>query len=248
MTARLTGRRSPGRAPAARRRAPSARRARVLVACRPRARSTVERRRADPVGEVVDDADRRVGEPELAGDDALGGDRHPDHVGVRGDQPDLGRGLEARARSSASRRRRRSARRRRRSLPGGQDPLAPARGRSPGAMWPRASSKVVSAELQGDEVVGADEAADRRAPPQRADRADREHPVAAGRRAASAGWPRGRSGGEGRRRRRAAVALQDARRSWPATAAGRRSRPGAGRVAAEDHRQASHGSDPKAGG
>ncbi len=51
---------------------------------------------ADPVGEVVDDADRRVGEAELAGDDALGGDRHPDHVGVRRDQADLGRGLEAR--------------------------------------------------------------------------------------------------------------------------------------------------------
>src|SRR6201999_1262153 len=49
----------------------------------------------EAVGEIVDDADRRVFEAELAGDDALGGEGHPAHVGGGGDQADLGRGLEA---------------------------------------------------------------------------------------------------------------------------------------------------------
>ena len=37
----------------------------------------------DAVGEVVDDAERRVAQARLAGDDALRGHRHPDHLGVR---------------------------------------------------------------------------------------------------------------------------------------------------------------------
>ena len=89
-----------------------------------------QRLRLDPVGQVVDHADGRVGQPQLAGDDALRGQRHPDQVGVGGDQPDLGRRLEARPVGlpvdAAVAQRPGAAR-----LPGGED-LARARpGRSP---------------------------------------------------------------------------------------------------------------------
>src|SRR6202022_3312505 len=55
-----------------------------------------ERRVADAVGEVVDDADARVRETELTGEDALAGDRHAHEIGVAGNEADLGLRLEAR--------------------------------------------------------------------------------------------------------------------------------------------------------
>ena len=145
---------------------------------RPPARRRSSGAGAEPVGEVVDDADRRVGEAQLAGDDALGGDRHPDHVGVGGDQADLGRGLEARPDrlpvDAAVARRLAAAR----SQAASTSPRQ--RGSKPGAEWARASAKIERPRCEGDEVVGAD-AGCRPASSalQRADRADRQHPVAA---------------------------------------------------------------------
>ena len=52
---------------------------------------------AHSVGEVLDHADRRVGEAEVAGGDALGGDRHPDQLRVCGHQADLRGRLQPRA-------------------------------------------------------------------------------------------------------------------------------------------------------
>ncbi len=57
-----------------------------------------ERVSFDPVRQVVDHAQRGVRQPKLAGDDALGRDRHPHHVRVLCDQPHLGRSLEPRPR------------------------------------------------------------------------------------------------------------------------------------------------------
>jgi len=136
----------------------------------------VDRLGVEPVGEVVDGADRRVGEAQLGGDDALGGDRHPDQVGVRGDQADLGRRLEAGAdrlpvdAAVADLAAARPPGRNHLRAPGGVEA-----GRGVGALV----GEDRKPQVQGDEVVGADQAADRQRGAQRAHRADRQHPVAA---------------------------------------------------------------------
>ncbi len=196
----------------------------------------VELARADPVGEVVDDAERRVVEAELAGDHALGGDRHPDHVGVGGDQPHLGGSLEAgpqRLPVDAAVARRLAAR-----LPGREDFGPPARVEARRRVGTGVGEDR-GAEVEGDEVVGAEQAADRQLRAERADRADREHAIAAllGQRPQVGGvvdLVREDVGRVGE-----AVALDDrrpvlGRRRGDLLAAGPEG------VAAEDHRQSSH--------
>ena len=134
-----------------------------------------ERVGADPVRQVVDHAERRIGEAELAGDDALGGDRHPDQVGVRGDRPDLGRGLE----SGPDR------------LPvdtAVEEAVDPGRcGNHPPAPIAVEARRDVAAlvvegrqpQVEGDEIVGTDQGADPDPLFQRAHRADRQRSVAA---------------------------------------------------------------------
>src|SRR6188474_3345398 len=136
----------------------------------------VERTGAEPVGEVVDGADRGIGEAELSGDDALCGDRHSNHVGVRSEQADLRRGLEAgadRLPVDAA-----VAQRAGSGWPGGDDLRAPGTveaGRAVGALV----AEDREAEVKGDEVVRADQAADRQLLAERADRADRQDAIAA---------------------------------------------------------------------
>jgi len=195
-----------------------------------------QRLRIDPVRQVVDHADGRVGQSQLAGDDALRGQRHPDQIGVGGDQADLGGRLEARAVGlpvdpTIAQRPRIAC------LPGGEDLGAPGRVET----GHRVAARVVEAadrHLQGDEIVRADEAADAEAGVERADRADRQHPVAAGlEEGAQVGLvidPVGEDVGVG-----GAVALQHDR-----VALGDRGDPcpaRAGGAAAEDDGEASHG-------
>ena len=89
----------------------------------------------------------------------------------------------------------------------------------------------------------AEQAADRQLGAERADRGDRQHPVAALLDQRRAGWRRGRSRGGGRRASpppwRCTIAAP-----CSAAAAAISSPPGPERVAAEDHRQPSHRADP----
>ena len=208
--------------------------------------ATLERRRAEPVGEVVDDADRRVGEAELAGDDALGGDRHPDQVGVGGDQPDLGRRLEARPDrlpvDAAVAQRAGAARR-----PGGEDFARASAGRSRARCGRGRRRRWRAPRCRAMKSSGQTKAADRRARLQRADRADRQHPVAALLGQRPQVGARGRSGGAGRRSVAPPWRCTIAAPCSVAAAAISRAR-GPERVAAEDHRRARPiGRDPTAG-
>ena len=162
----------------------------------------------DAVGEVVDHAERRVAQPELAGDHALGCDRHPDHVGVRGDQADLGRRLEPRPAGLPV-----DALGERLDPGLGErlDQLAAQRRVEAGARGaPRRPSSAVSGSAsRAMKSSRADERPRPELGPQPADRAQREHPVAArvgepsevgddGRSGAAAGSPRRpRGGGSG---------------------------------------------------
>ena len=120
---------------------------------RPRTHAQVSGPAAHAVGEVVDHAHRRVGEPELARHDALRRHRHADHVGVVGEQPDLGRGLEPGAdrlpvHAAVVQRDRRSPARQASS-----DARAP-RGVEPGHAVAALVGEGARRRAEGDEVVG----------------------------------------------------------------------------------------------